>query len=109
LLEIGEVIHKDDEYRDIGHHGTKWNQGHWDAGKTWKPSIFVPFRRRVRIESPGWRYLDAGETVRAGDETAFLSGTKWRDAADSFHFPYVVRCENIPSEDFRRKTVPFAG
>jgi len=69
----------------------------------------IRVRRPVRLQSPGWRYLDAGETVQAGDETAFVLGVPWRDAADHFNLPYVVRDENIPSVNFRRKLPTNSG
>jgi len=67
-LAIGEVIRKGDEFLSgfdcwlpVVSIGAKWNY-----------PDFQPMRRPVRVQSPGWRYLDAGETVQAGDEHRFF-------------------------------------
>lgn len=71
-LEIGEVIRKGDEIY-VG----KWetvapalNGAKLCAGDR------SQIRRLCRIQSPGWRYLDAGETIRKGDEWV-QNGHSW--------------------------------
>jgi len=62
------------------------------------------FRRPVRLQSPGWRYLDAGETVRPGDEAAFNTEPIWRPALEHFFAGYAIRgLDKEHSETFRRK------
>jgi len=106
-LSHGETIRVEDEFLFCGS---------WRAGSTEPRHIgnklekwHVRHRRPVRLQSPDWRYLDAGETVQAGDETSFVLGVPWRDAADYFNLPYVVRDENIPSVNFRRKLPTISG
>jgi hypothetical protein len=106
LLEIGETRLTDDEFAsncsgawkrvgDLLRHGKEINSQH------------VKHRRRVRIESPGWRYLDAGEVVKAGDETEYSFRPFWRPAETASTFG--GRVMEGHEKFFRRKTVPFAG
>jgi hypothetical protein len=100
MLEIGEVIREGDEIY---------------FGK-WEPCVrsIVALklrqddaslvRRRVRLQSPGWRYLDAGETVLSGDEYA---SCRWRWDIQQKSTGRVV--SSSESFHFRRKTAPFAG
>lgn len=95
-LAIGEVIRQGDEVEsDV---------------MGWRPSCRIgqtqerfhfPARRPVRLQSPGWRYLDAGETVQAGDETEYSFAPFWRDARLTMSFGYPV----LEGHDkyFRRK------
>lgn len=73
-LAIGETIRQGDEF--LNSVTKKWQVRSVDA--------FVPLsghhvrhRRPVRVQSPGWRYLDAGETVLAGDEVWCHSFRHW--------------------------------
>ena len=73
-LAHGEVIRKGDEF--LNSITKKWQVRSVDT--------FVPLsghhvrhRRPVRIQSDGWRYLDAGETVQAGDEVWCHSFRHW--------------------------------
>lgn len=106
LLEIGEVIREGDEYCN----------GYWK----WRFCIdymidqtigkfHCSLRRRVRIESPGWRYLDAGETVQAGDEIAMRGSMAWESA----NLSTGSKVGSTPNDKaiyfFRRKTTPFEG
>jgi hypothetical protein len=67
-LSHGETIRQGDEFWLFGH-------GPWETvgagssliGKTVK-QYNSRHRRPVRIQSPGWRYLDAGETICQGDQ-----------------------------------------
>ena len=100
MLETGEVIREGDEIY---------------FGK-WEPCVrsIVALklrqddaslvRRRVRLQSPGWRYLDAGETVLSGDEYA---SCRWRWDIQQKSTGRVV--SSSESFHFRRKTAPFAG
>jgi hypothetical protein len=100
MLEIGEVIREGDEIY---------------FGK-WEPCVrsIVALklrqddaslvRRRVRLQSPGWRYLDAGETVLSGDEYA---SCRWRWDIQQKSTGRVV--SSSESFHFRRKTTPFEG
>lgn len=70
-LAIGETIRIEDEYMFCG----GWLAGLSDArcvGKKME-QYHVRHRRPVRIQSPGWRYLDAGETVQDGDHYDYAS------------------------------------
>jgi hypothetical protein len=75
-LEVGETIREGDQY---WRHGV----GPWESTtlNTYRPGQIDTFhakhRRRVRVESPGWRYLDEGETVNAGDECQSDRGCRW--------------------------------
>lgn len=69
-LSHGETIRKGDEIQMT-------KQGKWEpvrssvgtkVGDNHSDGRLYFFRRPVRLQSPGWRYLDAGETVQAGDE-----------------------------------------
>ena len=62
-------------------------------------------RRRVRVQSPGWRYLDAGEVVQAGDETIRENGICVPIKATGIDASWIVQDYGR----FRRKTAPFAG
>ena len=65
-LSHGETIRDEDEYLFCGN----WLAGSTDTRSVGKKleHYHVRHRRPVRLQSPGWRYLDAGETVQAGDE-----------------------------------------
>jgi len=76
LLEQGEVILKGDEGRmgtdrefDPKAYGMSLN--HPLANNSWE------VRRRVRMQSDGWRFIDAGETVTAGDEALLPLRQDW--------------------------------
>lgn len=66
-LVIGEVIRQGDEFWAFGY-GPWASVGPAEIGGTIN-TFKARHRRPVRVQSPGWRYLDAGETVQAGDET----------------------------------------
>jgi hypothetical protein len=98
MLEIGEVIREGDEIY---------------VGK-WEPCVrsivalklmqddASRVRRRVRLQSPGWRYLDAGETVQAGDEDYF-------ENAGFVSLPILNGSKVSNERMLRRKTAAFAG
>jgi hypothetical protein len=102
MLEIGEVIREGDECSSrrgwekcsIGLHDLTMNE-HDVRGK-----FYV--RRRVRLQLPGWRYLDAGETVQAGDHV-------YVENAGFVSLPILNRSKVGNEKLFRRKTAPFAG
>ena len=77
-LEVGETICEGDQYWKHGF-------GPWQSTtlNTYRPGKIEKFhakhRRRVRVESPGWRYLDEGETVVFGDEFRCFGGC-WKPA-----------------------------
>jgi hypothetical protein len=104
MLEIGEVIREGDECSSrrgwekcsIGLHDLTMNE-HDVRGK-----FYVC--RRVRLQLPGWRYLDAGETVQFGDEYA---SCRWRWDIQQKSTGRVV--SSSESFHFRRKTTPLAG
>jgi len=98
-LSHGETIRVEDEFLFFGN---------WRAGSTEPRHIgnklekwHVRHRRPVRLQSPGWRYLDAGETVQSGDEIARSKVWKWIQCSDSVgkpltddyleHGVYVIR------------------
>jgi len=98
-LSHGETIRVEDEFLFCGN---------WRAGSTEPRHIgnklekwHVRHRRPVRLQSPGWRYLDAGETVQSGDEIARSKVWKWIQCSDSVgkpltddyleHGVYVIR------------------
>lgn len=66
-LVIGEVIRKGDEF--LNSVTKKWQVRTVESCIPMNLGHHVRHRRPVRLQSPGWRYLDAGETVQAGDET----------------------------------------
>ena len=65
-LAIGEAIRQGDEF--LNSVTKKWQVRSVDTSVPLSDH-HVRHCRPVRIQSPGWRYLDAGETVQAGDET----------------------------------------
>jgi hypothetical protein len=76
-LSHGETIRQGDEFWLFGH-------GPWEtvgAGSSLIGNTVKQYnsrhRRPVRIQSPGWRYLDAGETVQAGDHYDYANGVGW--------------------------------
>ena len=98
-LSHGETIRIEDEYLNYC--------GEWKNGSGSPRGIgqkldkyHVRHRRPVRLQSPGWRYLDAGETVQAGDETSY-SGTPdpWRPCSWCLNKPVSVGHDVF----FRRK------
>jgi hypothetical protein len=102
LLEIGEVLRHGDEVWSCGF-GPWFPVGTYMHGEA-RHKCNAPHRRRVRIESLGWRYLDAGETVQAGDE---YSSSRWRWDIQQKSTGRAV--SSSESYFFRRKTAPFAG
>jgi hypothetical protein len=101
LLSVGETIRYGDEC--------------WSFGVgPWLPSLcvgdvfercYTDVRRRVRIESPGWRYLDAGETVQAGDDVIRENGICVPLKATGIDSGWIVQDYGR----FCRKTAPFGG
>jgi hypothetical protein len=108
LLEKSETALKGDQYYD------SWERTWYDSESYRDPVLngkqaSGQYRRRVRIESPGWRYLDAGETVQAGDETSFGWEAVWKEVS-RYHGTAVGKpVSDISTRFFRRKTTPFAG
>jgi hypothetical protein len=107
LLDLGETIAKGDEW--VTSFENNWHKCCTSLGETVESHRrraqcrTFQARRRVRIESPGWRYLDAGETVQAGDETwCQINGFGRAN-------PFLKGSEVGNKKLFRRKTVPFAG
>ena len=82
-LSHGETIRQGDEIRLRGN--TEWEPAGLaigsKIGSNMNDGNLYLFRRPVRIQSPGWRYLDAGETVRAGDEIKARRETGWQLAS----------------------------
>jgi len=105
-LSHGETIRKGDEIQMT-------KQGKWEpvssssgtkVGDNHSDGRLYFFRRPIRLQSPGWRYLDAGETVQAGDEAAFNAEPIWRPALEHFFAGYAIRgLDKEHSETFRRK------
>jgi hypothetical protein len=109
LLELGEVIRPQDEW--VTSFENNWHKCCTSLGETVESHRrrvqcrTFQARRRVRIESPGWRYLDSGETITAGDEQRY-SGD-WHPCSRSVGVPAN---ESDGQYGFlRRKTVQFAG
>lgn len=94
-LAIGETIRQGDEFWTFGY-GPWADAGHAEIGKTVN-KFNSRHRRPVRIQSPGWRYLDAGETVQAGDEVWCHSFRHWERCG--------VLCDSPVNNEklFRRK------
>lgn len=65
-LAIGEVIRQGDEFWEFGY-GPWTVAGPNEIGGTIN-TFKARHRRPVRIQSAGWRYLDAGETIAQGDQ-----------------------------------------
>jgi hypothetical protein len=98
MLETGEVIREGDEIY---------------VGK-WEPCVrsivalklrqddTSRVRRRVRLRSPGWRYLDVGETVQAGDHA-------YVENAGFVSLPILNGSKVSNERMVRRKTTTFAG
>lgn len=98
-LAIGEVIRQGDQYWLFG-------RGPWEdvrPNMTGSPvkKYHANHRRPVRVQSPGWRYLDAGETVQAGDETEYSVPPIWRCASGCSS--YLGRVFEGHDKFFRRK------
>lgn len=74
-LAIGETIRQGDEFWTFGY-GPWVSAGLAEIGNT-VAKYNARHRRPVRIQSAGWRYLDAGETVQAGDEVWCYSFRHW--------------------------------
>ena len=100
LLEIGEVIREGDQV-----YTAYWTPAVGSVGR----EVGTPLnrvnacRRRVRIQSPGWRWLDIGETVQSGDEFCTVVSRIWRPVVTG---GYAIKYDDLC---LRRKTVPFAG
>lgn len=98
MLETGAVIREGDEIY-VG----KWEPCvrslHRSVMRKFDTSLV---RRRVRLHSPGWRYLDAGETVKAGDHV-------FVENAGFVSLPILNGSKVGNERMFRRKTAPFAG
>jgi hypothetical protein len=102
MLEIGEVIREGDEEKYFG--WTPYRKGVFGDTIIGRPldRVFNPVRRRVRLQSPEWRYLDSGETVQAGDD-AFVENAVFVSLP-------ILNGSKVGNERmFRRKTAPFAG
>ncbi len=97
-LEVGETIREGDEVY----------VGGWEivvkgiVGMKMRLNDPSKVRRRVRVESPGWRYLDEGETVKAGDESRATRSCRWVPAVGTVGMS--VMADN--HELFRRKISP---
>lgn len=98
-LEIGEVIRPVDEICTT--HSLKWESAGLSAGSTVGSNMsdckFYLFRRTARIQSPGWRYLDAGETVKGTDEIWWYGSGMWG------HHPVLNGSKVTDAKLFRRK------
>jgi len=98
MLEIGEVIREGDEIY----------VGEWEpcvrsiVALKLRQDDDSLVRRRVRLQSPGWRYLDAGETVRAGDHV-------FVENAGFVSLPILNGSKVGNERMFRRETATFAG
>lgn len=73
-LAIGEAIRQGDEF--LNSVTKKWQVRSVDSSVPLS-GYHVRHYRPVRVQSPGWRYLDAGETVQAGDEVWCHSFRHW--------------------------------
>ena len=93
-LAIGETIRQGDEF--LNSVTKKWQVR--SVGSSVPLSGYhVRHYRPVRVQSPGWRYLDAGETVQAGDEVWCHSFRHWERLTVLYDSP--VNNDRI----FRRK------
>jgi hypothetical protein len=104
-LSHGETIHQGDEIRIRGN--TEWEPAGLAIGSRIGSNMndgnLYLFRRPVRIQSPGWRYLDAGETVRAGDEV-------WCQVFSHWERLTVLYDSKVNNEKlFRRKLPTISG
>ena len=96
LLAVGELVADGDEWVD---RGTKiWHRAvglgrlcNADEGR---------YRRPIRIQSEGWRYLDPGEQLQAGDQVYLINDAQWKRATIGSPV-YVVYKRK--SEAFRRQ------
>ena len=98
ILETGEVIREGDEIY----------VGEWEpcvrsiVALKLRQDDDSRIRRRVRLQSPGWRYLDVGETVQAGDHV-------YVENAGFVSLP-ILNWSKVSNERYvRRKTTPFSG
>jgi len=111
LLELGETIQKGDEW--ITAVETRWHECRTSVGETveshrrnvWCKTFQA--RRRVRIESPGWRWVDAGETLLATDEPSYWSLPQFRGQCGDDY--WCIGSPATGDKYYRRKTAPFAG
>jgi hypothetical protein len=104
-LSHGETIRHGDEIRLRGN--TEWEPAGLaigsKIGSNMNDGNLYLFRRPVRIQSPGWRYLDAGETVRAGDEV-------WCQVFSHWERLTVLYDSKVNNEKlFRRKLPTISG
>lgn len=97
-LSHGETVRAGDQFWKFGF-GPWTVAGPDEVGDT-ITTYKARHRRPVRVQSPGWRYLDAGETVQAGDEASY-SGTPnpWRPCSWCLNKPVSVSHDKY----FRRK------
>ena len=107
-LVVAEVVYRDLAHDEVIRQGDEFLNGFdsWlpvvSIGAKWDNYYFRPMRRPVRIQSPGWRYLDAGETVQAGDETFCENVGFWPLS--------IVNGSQLNNERmFRRKLSPNVG
>ncbi len=74
-LSHGETIRQGDQFWTFGV-GPWAAAGPAEIGGTINV-VKARHRRPARLQSPGWRYLDAGETVRPEDEASYGDGESW--------------------------------
>jgi len=88
IMEVGEPFMAGDEKRTLFKGATPWAviPPQWATTKQTLPSNWkdlMQARRRIRLQSPGWRYVDIGETLVKGDQwMADEAGERWSGSGD---------------------------
>jgi hypothetical protein len=102
-LSHGETIRQGDQFWTFGV-GPWAAAGPAEIGGTINV-VKARHRRPARLQSPGWRYLDAGETVQAGDEVSYGNGAWWGSCPDKAG----KTVQDFAADCFRRKLPTISG
>lgn len=94
-LSHGETVKAGDQFWKFGY-GPWTDAGPKEIGDT-ITTYKARHRRAVRVQSPGWRYLDAGETIQAGDEINMGDWQKVRVTLLGY------KVESFETKEIRRK------
>jgi hypothetical protein len=106
-LAVGEYFREGDEISF--YHEKRWSAvrhcGKSKVGDNKADGTLYVFRRRVRLQSPGWRYLDEGEVIADGDEILWGG---WAPVCESLKGRFASATDKS-CRMLRRRTVPFVG